>query len=442
MKKEVKLGIFVLAALAMAGYFVIKTKSFVELFSKGTRFPVVARFHTVAGLYPSAPVMLAGVDIGVVSSIKLEGREAVARLEIDKNVQLNDDARAIISTIGIVGEKYVEIVYKDEFKKPDPHPIVANGEILTLEPFNLDELKVKFDNLYEHLHQAIGEMADLLGDPRLRKGITDTADNLALLTRDLRTLTAPGGPLPTSVARFSEVALRLQATTDELGRAVAQVSRTLAPAEGQGTLAKADALVARLGEAATDLREVARRLRGGEGTAGKILGDEELYRKIDQSVTQARDFMADLTRKKDNLTKSSLHAAAGAEYFASQRKTRALLDVELNINNTILRGSAAEDPRGGSPLFSAQAGRSLGAVTVTAGVIESHLGAGFSLDLAPRKVVLRSHVSQFNRAGSPFARSTLEFNLARHIRLTTGVTDLFRRDRRELFLGLSLQTAP
>ena len=72
MKREIKLGLFVIACLAMAGYFVIKTKSFVDFFSRGTRVPIYARFHSVAGLYSSAQVMLAGVKIGLVSSIDLE----------------------------------------------------------------------------------------------------------------------------------------------------------------------------------------------------------------------------------------------------------------------------------------------------------------------------------------------------------------------------------
>ncbi len=442
MKKEVKLGVFLLVALAMAGYFVIKTKSFMDLFSRGNRMPIFARFYTVAGLYPSAPVMLAGVKIGFVAAIQLDGRHAVARLEIDKKAYLTDDARAIISTIGIVGEKYVEIVYKEDYLKVNPKPIPSGGTILTLEPFNLDELKVKFDNLYERLHRTAGEIADLVADPRIRSGIVETATNLASLSRDLKSLAGADGLLPQAVQRYSDVAGRLAATADELGRTVASVSRALSPAEGEGLLDRAGTLLAKLNESAEDLRAVTRKVRSGEGTVGKLMNEDELYRKIDQSVTQARDLIAELNRKKEALTKGTMHAAGGAEYLVDQRKTRGTLDMQLNINDTILAGRVAEAATGGRPTFSVRAGRKVGALTIAAGLFDSHLGGGLALALAPKKIALHSYVSQFNRAQSPFVRSYLEFTLARHLRFTTGVSDLLRRDQREFYLGFSLQNEP
>ena len=75
-------------------------------------------------MYTSAPVRLAGVKIGIVDKIYLEHRKAVVQMMIDNKYKLLDDARVVISTIGFIGEKYVEIVYKDEFKTENPkyHP--------------------------------------------------------------------------------------------------------------------------------------------------------------------------------------------------------------------------------------------------------------------------------------------------------------------------------
>jgi len=442
MKKEVKLGVFVLAALAMAGYFVIKTKSFVDLFSRGNRIPIYARFGTVAGLYPSAPVMLAGVKIGLVSSIGLDGRNAVAKLEIDKDTPLTSDARAIISTIGIVGEKYIEIVYKDEFRQSRPTRIPPGGTILTLEPFNLDVLKVKFDNLYEKLHRAAGDIAGIVADPRIKEGIAETATNLASLSRDLRALAAADGLLPGAIRRYGDLADQLSRTAGDLDQAVMSVSRSLSPAEGEGLLARVDSLLIRLNEAAADLRAMTQKIRAGEGTVGRLVNEDGLYQKIDQSVSQARDLVSDLNRKKEALGRTTLHAAAGAEYLTDQRKTRATIDISLNINNTILQGRAAEGAPGKAATFSVLAGRKVGPLTVSAGLFDSQLGGGMSLALARKRVSLHSYVSQFNREDSPFLRSYLEFTLARHFRFTTGISDWLHHEQREFYLGFSLQNEP
>ena len=82
MKKEFKIGIFVLAALVIFAYFIIKTESCSEFLSKGKRYPVMARFASVAGMHTSAPVRLAGVKIGLVEEIGLEGRHALSLIHI------------------------------------------------------------------------------------------------------------------------------------------------------------------------------------------------------------------------------------------------------------------------------------------------------------------------------------------------------------------------
>ncbi len=118
MKKEIKLGVFLIAVFIVFSYFIIKTESCSEFFSKGKRYPIYGKFASVAGMYTTAPVRLAGVKIGLVGKITLEGRKAVVRMMINKRYRILDDARASISTIGFVGEKYIEIVYKDEFNNP------------------------------------------------------------------------------------------------------------------------------------------------------------------------------------------------------------------------------------------------------------------------------------------------------------------------------------
>ncbi len=84
MKKEIKLGFFLIIVFIVFAYFIIKTESCSEVFSKGQRYPINARFATVAGMYTTAPVRLAGVKIGIVEKISLQGRKAVVLLMIEK----------------------------------------------------------------------------------------------------------------------------------------------------------------------------------------------------------------------------------------------------------------------------------------------------------------------------------------------------------------------
>ena len=68
-----------------------------------------AEFDNVSGLTVGAPIEIAGVPIGQVTSIVLDDTTAVVELEIDQGYQLRDDDIASIRTKGIIGDKYLRI---------------------------------------------------------------------------------------------------------------------------------------------------------------------------------------------------------------------------------------------------------------------------------------------------------------------------------------------
>jgi phospholipid/cholesterol/gamma-HCH transport system substrate-binding protein len=73
--------------------------------------PVYALFDQVAGLKPRSPVEIAGVRVGQVSGIRLDGETYQARvdLDLDKALQLPVDSSAAIVTAGILGDRYVQL---------------------------------------------------------------------------------------------------------------------------------------------------------------------------------------------------------------------------------------------------------------------------------------------------------------------------------------------
>jgi phospholipid/cholesterol/gamma-HCH transport system substrate-binding protein len=76
----------------------------------GAAMRLVADFARVDGIHIGAPVRLAGVDVGRVTQLDLDGRfRAVATLTFDRDVPIPDDSAAVVETDGIFGAKYVEI---------------------------------------------------------------------------------------------------------------------------------------------------------------------------------------------------------------------------------------------------------------------------------------------------------------------------------------------
>lgn len=104
---EIGVGVFVLAGVLALAYLSIQLGG-LDIFDAGT-YEVSAKFTNATGLRRGAPVEMAGVRIGRVSGISLDGEDAKLTLRLDESVRLSRDSIASIRTKGILGDKYVSI---------------------------------------------------------------------------------------------------------------------------------------------------------------------------------------------------------------------------------------------------------------------------------------------------------------------------------------------
>jgi phospholipid/cholesterol/gamma-HCH transport system substrate-binding protein len=83
-------------------------------------YTIRAEFSNAGGLRPGSSVELAGVRIGHVTAIRLNGARAEVSLRLRDGVPVQDDAIASILTKGLFGEQYVTISPggSDELIKP------------------------------------------------------------------------------------------------------------------------------------------------------------------------------------------------------------------------------------------------------------------------------------------------------------------------------------
>ena len=110
---QVRTGAFIMVAVLLfaAGILMMgdKTKMFVE------KDDLSVIMTDVAGLKVGAPVWLAGVDVGLVTSIRFENPERTNEIDVSLQVskdslkKIGADSRVTIKTRGLMGEKYVDI---------------------------------------------------------------------------------------------------------------------------------------------------------------------------------------------------------------------------------------------------------------------------------------------------------------------------------------------
>ena len=76
------------------------------------QYTVDAKFRSAEGITVGTDVRLAGVKIGSVSNLSLDPKtfQAMARLSIKPEYQMPEDSAAIISSEGLLGGNFVEIL--------------------------------------------------------------------------------------------------------------------------------------------------------------------------------------------------------------------------------------------------------------------------------------------------------------------------------------------
>jgi len=106
-KLELIVGVFVLVGIAALTYMAVKLGK-LEVIG-GDQVEIRAEFDSVAGLKSGATVEIAGVQVGQVTAIGLNGERALVSFTVTPGVMLYEDAIASIKTRGLIGDKYVSL---------------------------------------------------------------------------------------------------------------------------------------------------------------------------------------------------------------------------------------------------------------------------------------------------------------------------------------------
>jgi len=125
-KEEVKVGSFVLMGVAALLFILFMMGAFRS--TAGT-YPVRILYNYISGLEKGAPVRYAGAEVGKVEKVEIltssDKSNIAVTLSVRDGIKIRKDSEAYIDTLGLMGEKYVELTPGTEGS-----PVVARGETL------------------------------------------------------------------------------------------------------------------------------------------------------------------------------------------------------------------------------------------------------------------------------------------------------------------------
>lgn len=189
---ELKVGIFILIGIAIL-FVIVFSIGDINLSKTGYRVKVL--FSFASGIGGSAPVRLAGVDVGQISGIRLIYDEKAKKTKAEITVWINDrtkieeDAKVTINTLGLLGEKYLEI-----YPGTSGAHILKPGEtIVGKDPVPMEKLTENLTNLSESINVVVdrlkkgeGTIGRLLVEDSVYNDLRATAGNFKEFSDDIK----------------------------------------------------------------------------------------------------------------------------------------------------------------------------------------------------------------------------------------------------------------
>jgi len=126
---ETLVGLFVLLGVAGLVFLALQAANLGSM-GGGATYLVQARFDNIGALKPRAPIRTAGVNVGRVKSVVLDGKsyQGVVTLEIESGYQFPKDTAAKILTSGLLGDQYIGLEPGGDDKNLAPGETIAQTQ--------------------------------------------------------------------------------------------------------------------------------------------------------------------------------------------------------------------------------------------------------------------------------------------------------------------------
>ena len=342
-----KVGLTVLGALVVLAGFILAIGDQSFLFRASNTYRIM--FPNAAGLAEDNPVQLNGVIVGKVDRILLSERPESELLEVRITVErryanrLRRDSLARIKTLGLLGDKYVEIT------SGSPGAVLLNPgeEIPAALPTDVDELIASGADVVDYvvstaqslstiltrMERGEGLLGELVAE-REGKRITDTVirtlESVERLTNQVEAGEGVLGRLLTDEEMGDQLASSLDSIDETL--TLLREGDGLAPALLHDAELKTrfESTMADTEIAAADLRAIAADLRSADGLLPRLLNDEELGESLTTEVEQL------LQRLNSTLEQVSEGDGTAAKLINDPAIYEALDDLVVGINESKL----------------------------------------------------------------------------------------------------------
>ena len=302
-QQAIRVGLFFVLGLALA-WITFESLNGGRLF-KQRGYTIVAGFDNLKGLKVGDDVLMAGVKIGSVGNTRLGDRRVEAVLRILPNIKIPNDAVASVEVASLLGANYLGV----SFGTPTAAPLNDGDEIKTKNTIDMNAVISKLGNLGTKLEQVMGDISKTMGGDgkngnlfqKIDKLVSDNGPKLTETVSNLQDITAKiksgDGTLgrlindpklhDDLVASINEIKLAATDARSFMNDTKGIVADVKTGKGALGLLLYDENTANSIKVTANNLRQISDKLNGGEGTLGKLISDDKIYRDVQGLMKKA-----------------------------------------------------------------------------------------------------------------------------------------------------------
>jgi phospholipid/cholesterol/gamma-HCH transport system substrate-binding protein len=475
------LAVGTLVAVGIAAFLVAFTFFRKGGYSERESYIVYAYFEDATGLSWKSVVQIAGIQIGEVDEISLEGGRARLDLRIRNEIELHADA--------CVTKKFPSALLPDALleattgtlTKPLLRDLPLEERQLTCvrEAVDVQKLLESLSEVAEDIQAISGELASTMGGEK--GSVREIVEGLVRITQGLDRTIQEGSTRIDAIlqnteaftgtlrdvaeqdqGRYQSIARNVEDASARLVAVLEQVQGILGDSQPdmQQSVSDVRTSLDRLNRSMEQVEKVAENIGQGKGVAGKLLADERLGEKLGRSIEGVSDYVDRLVKLKTqvNLRSEWLANENGAKgYFALKllprpdkfylvelvsdprgvdTQTSETITTEAEGVTTVTRQTRRLNEQALS--FSLQFGRRYGPLTLRLGVIESSGGMGADLHLLRDRLTVSFNAYQFTRPDDalyPRTKLWVDYTFFRYLYGSVGVDDFLNNWRSGRYPG-------
>ena len=326
MTREIKIGLLVLVVLggSLWLYNYIKGKNILTMDNS-----YYIEYNNIDRLEVSDPVLVRGFEIGTVIDIGLKEDDfqtIVVQVTLNEGMKLPKTTEANIVTTSLTGEKAIEMNFPAPCSGDDCLP---SGSYIKGRTVGFVESVVGTDDLERSIKDLSGGVGGLLDSLSMQlsdsenpnaigqmfMSIDATTTNLNRATKTLEAMLSANqryfNQVMSNMAQVTEAINNQSSSIEVLLENTAQFTEKLNELEldstlnqtkatmlaGEKSLSTLQTTLDSTSQSLHQLTDVLRSLNNGEGTAGKLIKDEELYNHLNRASENLETLLQDLQER-------------------------------------------------------------------------------------------------------------------------------------------------